>query len=1303
MKDIYEDEDNALGGYTPYFKPSASDAKFETDFKCELVTSIDRFLELTKEVEGKIVAIDSETTGLDMYAPNPVVGVSWSTNAYNGFYVPLRHRIGKNINDVPQFFKLWEAFLKRNNLLFYNAPFDLMMFRAEGIDTRSLKTFEVMSLVFGMDSNVKDNGLKDSALYYLGRKSPHFEDVLGKKSISFDMLDPQEAFSYASQDTCNTYALYQKLIPQGKSEFPLTLKIDNRLSKYMPDLLDSKITINNKAMMQMGDEIREEIINLERQIFKEVGHVFVLNSRRQLSKTLQELGLNTGVFTKTGDMKTDEKSLKALNSPICDKIVKRNSLVKQLSSYVEKFSNVSSGRVNYHLFRVPCLTESATLITSSGFKSIKDVVKGESIWTMEGWDKVVDQKCVGPSEVFTLKMSNGATLIGTGHHPVMLQNGNTTELQYLQKGMVLCPPPSTPLLNPCTLSDEEKDLAMFLGNTFASFWTVRGRTFIPASVATGEVDFPPLTKSINADFDSLVKPLKPQQMFQFLLSFYETLCTHPDKPFTTNWDPNFYSRITWALTSLGINIPVWNPNAPHNESFLEEFEVCHYELLAFQRKDLFVYRNAAYGYEFLAKFIGLSDHLRQARGLLLVESLAKQDSFEVVYDITMEKCPWFSANGILTHNTGRLASGNRNSPAFLQLNYQNLTKPHSAIYRATQSDEPGSILGWKFEKVGKSQMVEGEKYVEGMDPHLNIRRAITVPSDDFIFAAPDYKQEELAIAANLSRDPVMLPAFINHDDLHKRVACFGKETEFLTPTGWKTFDSISEDEMIAQWVGNRPEFVLPQSRINYPVQSEVMVSVKLPSGDLLMTKDHRCLVSTGGEPRFVEAGSLKRLGTFRFVDDISGVNPATLINGVRPKSHFIFSQHEVMSMNTLLLVAASYVREGFTSGKSVFIRGKNSLIESLYELLKSEHINVELEKKDSTFRMDIYESYLHDFLRDSVGTDSVLMNKPFPKFLYNLGYHDARVFLSAYFLKPNSYFDEVMEGNGSIELLKLPTASKSWIDGIQFLLGRIGIWTKISGSDLYWRRGHHTGIKLNPTKVSEVTYSGNVSCFTVPSGALLVRAGNTVTVQGNCQMFGEENYSAEKRKKAKICSFGLLYGGSGRTLANVTGLPLDECDELARKFWETMKVLAQWKRQKVSETYQKGGVCYTAFGRPRRLAHYLTSPVPRLRQFGERSVASHLIQGLAGDVIRIALANYFEKVQLQNPGKIYFIGTIHDELSLAVRKDSIHLIDDVINVMQMKPPGFVVPLEVSVEFGHSYGELFEFEKDANGNWTPIFI
>ena len=128
--------------------------------------------------------------------------------------------------------------------------------------------------------------------------------------------------------------------------------------------------------------------------------------------------------------------------------------------------------------------------------------------------------------------------------------------------------------------------------------------------------------------------------------------------------------------------------------------------------------------------------------------------------------------------SGRLSSGNgskndkKKNHYFIDLNAQNLTKPHSAFYKAYKSDEEGNILGWKFELVSEEYMHEHkdtEIIVEGSDPENNIRNCIVAPEGRYI-ASLDYSAQEYRAVAILSKDHKMLDNFKKGIDPHTATA-----------------------------------------------------------------------------------------------------------------------------------------------------------------------------------------------------------------------------------------------------------------------------------------------------------------------------------------------------------------------------------------------------------------------------------------------------------------------------------------------------------------------------------------------------
>lgn len=128
--------------------------------------------------------------------------------------------------------------------------------------------------------------------------------------------------------------------------------------------------------------------------------------------------------------------------------------------------------------------------------------------------------------------------------------------------------------------------------------------------------------------------------------------------------------------------------------------------------------------------------------------------------------------------SGRLSSGNgsksdkRKNHYFIDLNAQNLTKPHSAYYKAIPSEDEGNILGYKFELVSEEYYhahKDDELIVEGSDPKNNIRNCLVAPKGRYILSL-DYSAQEYLVLAILSGDHKMINNFKNGVDPHTATA-----------------------------------------------------------------------------------------------------------------------------------------------------------------------------------------------------------------------------------------------------------------------------------------------------------------------------------------------------------------------------------------------------------------------------------------------------------------------------------------------------------------------------------------------------
>jgi intein/homing endonuclease len=122
----------------------------------------------------------------------------------------------------------------------------------------------------------------------------------------------------------------------------------------------------------------------------------------------------------------------------------------------------------------------------------------------------------------------------------------------------------------------------------------------------------------------------------------------------------------------------------------------------------------------------------------IVKSIEKIED-TIVYDIEVEDVHEYIANGIVTHNTGRLACGTDGKNSFFSpVNFQSLPKPHSHnyhVHKATpeQIANKEDLCGYIFNDDPEGSL----GLVEGQDPHLNVRKAIRPPTNDAVIISVD--------------------------------------------------------------------------------------------------------------------------------------------------------------------------------------------------------------------------------------------------------------------------------------------------------------------------------------------------------------------------------------------------------------------------------------------------------------------------------------------------------------------------------------------------------------------------------------
>lgn len=215
--------------------------------------------------------------------------------------------------------------------------------------------------------------------------------------------------------------------------------------------------------------------------------------------------------------------------------------------------------------------------------------------------------------------------------------------------------------------------------------------------------------------------------------------------------------------------------------------------------------------------------------------------------------------------------------------------------------------------------------------------------------------------------------------------------------------------------------------------------------------------------------------------------------------------------------------------------------------------------------------------------------------------------------------------------------------------------------------------------------------------------GKDIHEQTARQLFGDENYNRDARKKAKACSFGILYGMGASSLVDnplFNFNSLAEAEEFYEQFKAALPVLFQWE-EKVHQIARKRGTVYTFFGRPRRLKGYYDA---NNIGFANRTATNTQVQGTAGDILKGVMCKLWRNL-LDNPeyrDDVRFMITIHDELGFAIRaRRATEIAKLIVETMHVHIPAWPVDLICEPSFGWSVGGVFDFEVDQEtGEYKP---
>lgn len=346
---------------------------------------------------------------------------------------------------------------------------------------------------------------------------------------------------------------------------------------------------------------------------------------------------------------------------------------------------------------------------------------------------------------------------------------------------------------------------------------------------------------------------------------------------------------------------------------------------------------------------------------------------------------------------------------------------------------------------------------------------------------------------------------------HAAVLCYSKDTEVLTPTGWKMFCDLDSKDQIAQYhkVDNEYfgmgtiSFVKPTAKQILDYKGE-MINYKAEWCDLLVTPDHRMLTCKQRcFPKVIKASehyraiSLPTSGIFT-----SGDKETSIPNPLQAR----------------LLVAYAadghWEKRGWKAIWYFHKERKQIRFESLLKALKISFDKGLPDPSTNRIRYSVYKAHIPfiDKFGPQKNWDWSMLNWPLETRLAVLA--ELHHWDGDQVVESTRFFTSKERDANIVSAMAILSGYSS---ALRKNFRRIRV-KKPNHSDEFILSIKPTGWrKISKKILPKITYEDKVYCCTVPSGFLVVRRNGKAVISGNC----EGPMDVMKIGPGAVCGFGM--------------------------------------------------------------------------------------------------------------------------------------------------------------------------------------
>lgn len=181
-----------------------------------------------------------------------------------------------------------------------------------------------------------------------------------------------------------------------------------------------------------------------------------------------------------------------------------------------------------------------------------------------------------------------------------------------------------------------------------------------------------------------------------------------------------------------------------------------------------------------------------------------------------------------------------------------------------------------------------------------------------------------------------------------------------------------------------------------------------------------------------------------------------------------------------------------------------------------------------------------------------------------------------------------------------------------------------------------------------------------------------------------EEVTPDQRREAKVFNFGLMYGMSAYGLSQSLGIDQKKAADFIAMYFEKFPGVARYMENMKVSAKEKGYV-ETELGR-RRLVPEIQSGNPQLAKAGERMAINMPIQGLAADIMKLAMLRA-ERLVSRYDGRVKMLLQVHDELIFEVEESLAEGFAAEVKTEMEAAYALRVPLVAETAVGKNWGEI----------------